>query len=139
MGLFVPPLAARFTSQVGLCIGFVIVFAIGLAGTFSFAIYGFMPNAMWLWVFLLGVGLGSSFPLALTLVLLRSGSPETARDLGSFMQGGVYLISAVGPLTLGFLRDATNSWTAAFLALGLALVGQLISGVIVSRPVVINE
>ncbi len=138
-GLFVPPLAARFTSQVGLCIGFVAIFAIGLAGTFSFAIYGLWPSAMWLWVVLLGIGLGSSFPLALTLVLLRSGSPETARDLGSFMQGGGYLISALGPLTLGFLRDATNSWSAAFLALGLALVGQLISGVIVSRPVVINE
>lgn len=138
-GLFVPPLAARFTSQVGLCVTFVVIFAVGLVGIYSFAIYGLWPAATWLWVFLLGVGLGSSFPLALTLVLLRSGSPETSRDLGSFMQGGGYIISAVGPLTMGFLRDVTNSWSAAFIALGIALLIQLISGVIVSRPVTIHE
>jgi len=138
-GLFVPPLAARFTSQVGLCITFVVIFAVGLVGIYSFAIYGLWPAATWLWVFLLGVGLGSSFPLALTLVLLRSGSPETSRDLGSFMQGGGYIISATGPLVMGFLRDVTNSWSAAFIALGIALLIQLISGVIVSRPVTIHE
>jgi CP family cyanate transporter-like MFS transporter len=138
-GLFVPPLAARFTSQVGLCVTFVVIFAVGLVGIYSFAIYGLWPAATWLWVFLLGVGLGSSFPLALTLVLLRSGSPETSRDLGSFMQGGGYIISATGPLTMGFLRDVTNSWSAAFIALGIALLIQLISGVIVSRPVTIHE
>jgi CP family cyanate transporter-like MFS transporter len=55
------------------------------------------------------------------------------------MQGGGYVISAMGPLTLGFLRDITNSWSAAFVALGVALMVQLISGVIVSRPVLINE
>ncbi|MFM1778686.1 MAG: hypothetical protein RL741_1304 [Actinomycetota bacterium] len=138
-GLFVPPLAARFTSQVGLCVTFVVIFAVGLVGIYSFAIYGLWPAATWLWVFLLGVGLGSSFPLALTLVLLRSGSPETSRDLGSFMQGGGYIISAIGPLVMGFLRDVTNSWSAAFIALGIALLIQLISGVIVSRPVTIHE
>ena len=138
-GLFVPPMAARFTSQVGLCVGFVAIFAVGLVGIYSFAIYGLWPAATWLWVFLLGVGLGSSFPLALTLVLLRSGSPETSRDLGSFMQGGGYIISATGPLTMGYLRDVTNSWSAAFIALGVALLIQLISGVIVSRPVSIHE
>ena len=138
-GLFVPPLAARFTSQVGLCVTFVVIFAVGLVGIYSFAIYGLWPAATWLWVFLLGVGLGSSFPLALTLVLLRSGSPETSRDLGSFMQGGGYIISATGPLIMGFLRDVTNSWSAAFVALGIALLIQLISGVIVSRPVTIHE
>ena len=138
-GLFVPPMAARFTSQVGLCVGFVAIFAVGLVGIYSFAIYGLWPAATWLWVFLLGVGLGSSFPLALTLVLLRSGSPETSRDLGSFMQGGGYIISATGPLTMGYLRDVTNSWSAALIALGVALLIQLISGVIVSRPVSIHE
>jgi CP family cyanate transporter-like MFS transporter len=55
------------------------------------------------------------------------------------MQGGGYVISALGPLTLGFLRDITNSWSAAFLALGIALLVQLISGVIISRPVLITE
>jgi CP family cyanate transporter-like MFS transporter len=55
------------------------------------------------------------------------------------MQGGGYIISATGPLTMGYLRDVTNSWSAAFIALGVALLIQLISGVIVSRPVKIHE
>jgi cyanate permease len=55
------------------------------------------------------------------------------------MQGGGYIISALGPLTLGFLRDVTNSWSAAFVALGIALLVQLISGIIISRPVLITE
>jgi cyanate permease len=55
------------------------------------------------------------------------------------MQGGGYVISALGPLTLGFLRDITNSWSAAFFALGIALMVQLVSGVIISRPVLITE
>ena len=137
-GLFVPPLAARFKSQVMLCLIFVAVFAVGLVGIYFFATTGWWPNGTWLWVSLLGIGLGSSFPLALTLVLLRSDSHETARDLGSFMQGGGYIISALGPLTLGLLKDLTHTWVASFIALALALVVQLISGMVISRPGVIS-
>jgi CP family cyanate transporter-like MFS transporter len=138
-GLFVPPLAAKFKSQVFLCITFVIIFAVGLFGIYLFATTGWWPAGTWLWVTLLGIGLGSSFPLALTLVLLRSDNHETARDLGSFMQGGGYFISALGPLTLGLLKDITHSWSASFVALGLALVVQLISGIVISRPGIISE
>ena len=138
-GLLVPPLAAKFKSQVGLCVTFVVIFAVGLIGIYLFATTGWWASGTWLWVVLLGIGLGSSFPLALTLVLLRSDNHETARDLGSFMQGGGYFISALGPLTLGMLKDLTNSWGASFLALGLALVVQLVSGVVISRPGIISE
>jgi CP family cyanate transporter-like MFS transporter len=137
-GLLVPPLAAKFKSQVMLCVSFVIIFAIGLVGIYLFATTGWWPNGTWLWVSLLGIGLGSSFPLALTLVLLRSDSHETARDLGSFMQGGGYMISAIGPLTLGLLKDLTHTWGAAFIALAVALLIQLVSGIVISRPGVIK-
>jgi CP family cyanate transporter-like MFS transporter len=137
-GLLVPPLAAKFKSQVMLCVSFVIIFAIGLVGIYLFATTGWWPNGTWLWVSLLGIGLGSSFPLALTLVLLRSDSHETARDLGSFMQGGGYMISAIGPLTLGLLKDLTHTWGAAFIALAVALLIQLVSGIVISRPGVIR-
>lgn len=138
-GLFVPPLAAKFKSQVALCVTFVAIFAVGLVGIYIFATTGWWPAGTWLWVFLLGIGLGSSFPLALTLVLLRSDNHETARDLGAFMQGGGYFISALGPLTLGLLKDLTNSWGASFIALGVALIIQLFSGIVISRPGLISE
>jgi CP family cyanate transporter-like MFS transporter len=137
-GLFVPPLAAKFKSQVTLCVIFVLIFAIGLGGIYLFSTTGWWPNGTWLWVSLLGIGLGSSFPLALTLVLLRSDSHETARDLGAFMQGGGYIISALGPLTLGLLKDLTHTWAASFLALAVALLVQLFSGIMISRPRIIS-
>lgn len=137
-GLFVPPLATKYKSQVTLCVVFVVIFAIGLAGLYVFSNTGWWPAGTWLWAILLGIGLGSSFPLALTLVLLRTDNQETARDVTSFMQGIGYFVSALGPLVLGAIRDLTNSWDMAFIALAIALVIQLISGVIVSRPVLIK-
>ena len=138
-GLFVPPLAARFKSQVGLCVLFVIIFAIGLIGIYIFSTTGWWPAGTWLWSTLLGIGLGSSFPLALTLVLLRTDNQETARDLTSLMQGVGYLISALGPVVLGAIRDTTNSWNMAYGALGIALLIQLIAGIVISRPVLIGR
>lgn len=134
IGVGVPMIAAKTKSQVSQAVAYVIAFAIGLGGLWALPTQG-----TWLWVFLLGVGMGASFPLALTLVVLRADSPATARDLGSFMQGGGYMISAIGPVVLGALHDAFNNWTSAYVALFIALAGQLIAGVIVSRPVVISE
>ena len=136
-GLLVPPLATKFKSQVWLCVLFVLIFAIGLVGIYVFSTTGWWPAGTWLWSTLLGIGLGSSFPLALTLVLLRTDNQETARDLSSFMQGIGYIISALGPLVLGAIRDTTNSWNMAYGALAIALTVQLIAGIIVSRPVII--
>lgn len=138
-GLFIPPLATKFKSQVGLSVLFVAIFAIGLVGIYAFSATGWWPAGTWLWSALLGIGLGSSFPLALTLVLLRTDNQETARDLTSFMQGIGYFISAIGPVVLGMVRDSTNSWSMAFIALGVALVIQLIAGIVVSRPVIIKN
>jgi len=137
-GLFIPPLASKFTSQVTLGVLFVGIFAVGLFGIFLFSSTGWWPQGTWLWSILLGIGLGSSFPLALTLVLLRTENQETARDLSSFMQGIGYFIAAIGPVILGVIRDSTNSWNMAYLALAIGLTIQLIAGIIVCRPVTIK-
>jgi CP family cyanate transporter-like MFS transporter len=137
-GLIIPPLATKYKSQVGLCVGSVAFFAAGLLGIYIFSATGWWPNGTWLWSTLLGIGLSTSFPLALTLVLLRTEDQETARDVTSFMQGIGYFISAIGPVVLGVIRDSTNSWNLAYAALAVALLIQLVSGVIVSRPVTIK-
>lgn len=138
-GLFVPPIAAKFKSQVWLNVTFVAIFVTGIAGIYSFVTYQFWPAGTWLWVVLLGIGLGSSFPLALTLVLLRTDNPNDARDLGSFMQGFGYFISATGPLVFGIIKDTTDSWSIALSSLGLAAFVQLIAGHFVSRPGLITK
>lgn len=133
-GLFIPPLAAKFRSQVWMNLAFVTIFVLGLSGIYSYVNFNFWPEGTWLWVILLGIGLGSSFPLALTLVLLRTDNPTDARDLGSFMQGFGYFISATGPLVFGIIKDVTSSWNIALLSLGFAALIQLVTGHLVSRP-----
>jgi len=133
-GLLVPPLAARVKSQVGLSLLFVGIGMLGMCGLL------WSPTQLTaLWAIMLGCALGSTFPLSLTLVLLRSDGPATARDLGMMMQGGGYFISALGPFLLGAVHDKTNSWHIALVGLLIAMAVQAAVGVYVSRPIVVHE
>lgn len=128
-GLIIPIFAARNQSQRFLV---TLIVATTLVGLFGVLI---SPTSLpWLWVFLIGAGIGSSFPLALTITITKSNSPETARDLTSFMQSWGYLISAVGPITLGALRDAFGSWEVALVALIIGTLVQLAAGLIIGGP-----
>ena len=95
----------------------------------------FAPTlAPWLWAFCLGLGVGSSFPLALTLVVTKSDTTESARDLNAFMQSWGYVISAIGPFALGALRDTSGSWSVAMSALIVGTCIQFIAGLVVGGP-----
>ena len=128
-GIVVPMLAARSNSQRGMVIGIVVFGLAGLSGVML------APTlAPWVWVTLLGLSVGSSFPLALTLVVTKSDTTEAARDLNSFMQSWGYVISAIGPFALGALRDATGGWVVAVGALVAGTFLQLIAGLVVAGP-----
>ncbi len=128
-GLLVPPLAAKFESQRGMIAIIVLVSLIGLTGVWK------APTlAPWLWVACLGLGVGSSFPVALTLVITKSDSSAAARDLSSFMQSWGYVISAIGPLALGAIRDSTGSWSYALIALMCGTAIQFTAGMVVGGP-----
>jgi CP family cyanate transporter-like MFS transporter len=62
-----------------------------------------------LWVVLLGLG-PSTFPLGLTLINLRTCSAAVSASLSGFAQGIGYLLSCLGPLLLGVLRDFGQGW-----------------------------
>ncbi len=59
----------------------------------------------WRWggVVLLGLGQGGSFSLALTLIVLRSGTSRLAGKLSGLTQGGGYTLAALGPLGIGVM------------------------------------
>ena len=128
-GIAVPPLAARLDSQRGLVSAIVAFGLVGLAGVMLAP-----AAAPWVWVSCLGLSVGSSFPLALTMVVTKSDSTEAARDLNAFMQSWGYVISALGPFALGALRDATGNWTIAVGALVVGTLVQLTAGLVVARP-----
>jgi CP family cyanate transporter-like MFS transporter len=64
-------------------------------------------------VVLFGLGVGLTFPLCLTLPLDAGGSAAQASALAALMLLVGYLISAVGPVVLGSIRDATGDFGAA--------------------------
>lgn len=128
-GIVVPMLAARSQSQRLLVTAIVGVSLIGLTGVML------APTlAPWAWAACLGLGVGSSFPLALTIVVTKSNSTTAARDLNSFMQSWGYVISAVGPFALGALRDSTGNWSVAVGALVVGTFIQLVAGLVVAGP-----
>ncbi|HSP57887.1 MAG TPA: MFS transporter [Halomonas sp.] len=57
----------------------------------------------WVGVVILGLGQGGSFSLALTLIVLRSGTSQLAGKLSGFAQGGGYTLAALGPLGVGVM------------------------------------
>jgi CP family cyanate transporter-like MFS transporter len=75
------------------------------------------------WVTLLGLGVGGSFALALTVVGQVAPTPaDTPRAAGmAFFVG--YLLASAGPVAVGLLHDATGGYRWPYLALvGVGLV-----------------
>lgn len=131
--LAAPVLAARGRDQrlaVAITVGLSLV---GLAGCL------YAPTAsIWLWAVILGVGQGSVFAIALTIIVLRSADAATAARLSSMAQGIGYTFAAGGPLLMGLLRTWTGGWAAAgvlFFAIGIAC---LAFGLTAARPVQIT-
>lgn len=84
------------------------------------------PTLAPLWVSVLGLGLGAVFPLALTLPVDLADDPHEVGRLAAIMLLGGYVLSAVGPVLLGVLRDLLGDfgaglWLLVATAAGLAL------------------
>ena len=69
---------------------------------------------------LLGVASGPLFPLTMTLPLDASDRPAEVAALAGMMLGVGYTLSALAPLLLGVLRDATGGFDAVLAALVVA-------------------
>ncbi|KZE20813.1 MFS transporter [Brevibacterium casei] len=116
LGFVLPAMAARLRSSAAIVVSFCLSLAAGYLGLWL------APQAApVLWTVLLGIGI-STFPLALTLITLRSRGPEASAALSGFVQGGGYLLAATGPLLFGLLVGAGGSLWPAFV-LVLASVG----------------
>jgi MFS transporter, CP family, cyanate transporter len=86
-----------------------------------------------LWVVLLGLG-PSTFPLALTLINLRTRTPTGSAALSGFMQGVGYTLSCAGPLLFGVLHGATGGWRWPFAMLYGFVAVLLVGGWLACKP-----
>lgn len=128
LGYLVPVVAAHLRDQRPLVLGVVALMVIGLGGLLL------APQGGWVWVAIFGVATGSAFPIALTLLNLRSPTPAVTARLSGMAQSGGYLLAASGPLTFGVLHSITGGWEVSIWLLLLLLVPELVCGLLAARP-----
>jgi CP family cyanate transporter-like MFS transporter len=80
----------------------------------------------WVWMVLVGLGSGM-FPVALTLIGLRSRTAGNTAALSAFMQAIGYIVAGFGPVLFGALFGATGSWGLPMTVLFVALVISLVA------------
>jgi MFS transporter, CP family, cyanate transporter len=86
----------------------------------------------WAWVVLAGIGSGA-FPLALTMIGLRTRSIATTGALSAFAQSVGYVLAGAGPLLVGVLHGATGGWTWPFVLLFADLAVMAVAGWIIGQ------
>lgn len=128
ISLVLPSVAARMRSQFPLVVTMVVCYVAGYVGMIVAPAGG-----AWIWAVLIGLGAGA-FPLALTMIALRSRHASTTAALSAFAQSLGYLIAGAGPLLFGVLHDLSGGWTVPYALVFAMLVVQLLTGWRVSRP-----
>lgn len=103
---------------------------IALQAVGFFGLSAFPAVAPVVWAGLCGAGLGGSFALAIVTALDHLPRPEQAGALAALMQGGGFLIAALGPYAMAVLHDWTGGFSAGW---ALHLVCVLVTAVLYLR------
>ena len=115
--IVIPPLADRHGSR---RVYLVLFSALFVASTVGFAA---LEGGAWVWAVTTGLCVGAMFPLVMTLPVDIGRGPADVGAVAGLMLGVGYTISAVGPLALGGVRDATGDFTTTLsLIAGSAVV-----------------
>ena len=128
LGIIVPWLAGRMRNSGWLVVLGVGCFAVGYLGMIL------VPAGAWapLWVTLLGSGT-MLFPLALTLINLRTRTHQASTALSGFVQGIGYSVAAVGPILVGLLFEVTGGWTLPLILLLTVTLSALVCAAVLAR------
>ena len=122
VSLVVPWITSRFSDQLPMVVAFVVFYTVGFLGLWL------APASLaWIFALLVGVGMGS-FPLALTMLALRTRTAEATAALSAFGQSTGYLIAGAGPLLIGVMYESTGGWALPFLFLFVVIAVQLVAG-----------
>lgn len=133
LAFVIPRLATRMKNQGP------IVIALGLCGLTGYAGLFFAPAAgAWAWALLLGIS-NCAFPLALTMIGMRSRTGAGVVRLSAFAQSTGYLISIPGPLLVGVLYQHSGGWGLPIALMAGLLVPQIAVGVLAGRDRTIED
>ncbi len=126
--LIAPWLCTRFANPFGFTVLFAASWLAGFAGLMWAPL-----SAPLLWALLCGLG-PTTFPMALTLINVRTRTSSGSASLSGFGQGVGYLLACAGPMLFGVLHDVSNGWGAPFLLLTAMTVVMLGGAWIICRP-----
>ncbi|MFH5210994.1 CynX/NimT family MFS transporter [Antrihabitans spumae] len=128
-----PTLVARVSNPFPVVVGCAVAYLIAFTGLLIAPM-----SAPIVWVLILGLG-PSTFPMALTLINLRTRTQIGSASLSGFTQGLGYAIACLGPLLFGVLHDATSDWVVPFAFLTVAVVIVVIAGWFACKPRMLED
>ncbi|MET8973040.1 MFS transporter [Streptomyces hydrogenans] len=133
LAFVIPRLATRMRQQGP------IVVALGTCGLVGYTGLLLAPSGgAWVWAVLLGIS-NCSFPLALTMIGMRSRTGAGVVRLSAFAQSVGYLISIPGPLLVGVLYQHSGGWGVPIALMGGLIVPQMIVGVLAGRDRTVED
>ncbi|MFI8512690.1 CynX/NimT family MFS transporter [Streptomyces sp. NPDC085460] len=133
LAFVIPRLATRMRHQGP------IVVALGTCGLVGYTGLLLAPaGGAWVWAVLLGIS-NCSFPLALTMIGMRSRTGTGVVRLSAFAQCVGYLISIPGPLLVGVLYQHSGGWGVPIALMGGLMVPQMIVGSLAGRDRTIED
>ncbi|GAA4925280.1 MFS transporter [Streptomyces coeruleoprunus] len=133
LAFVIPRLAGRMKQQGPIAV------ALGLSGLVGYAgLYAAPVAGAWLWALLLGVS-NCAFPLALTMIGMRSRTGTGVVRLSAFAQSVGYLICIPGPILVGALYQHSGGWDVPLALMMGLLVPQMAVGVLAGRDRTIED
>uniref|UniRef100_UPI0039F55F41 CynX/NimT family MFS transporter n=1 Tax=Streptomyces sp. ND04-05B TaxID=3028693 RepID=UPI0039F55F41 len=133
LAFVIPRAAARLRNQGP------IVVVLGGCGLLGYAgLYLAPAGGAWLWALLLGIA-NCAFPLALTMIGMRSRTGAGVVRLSAFAQSTGYLLSIPGPLLVGVLYQHSGGWGLPLALMAGLMVPQMIAGVLAGRDRTIED
>jgi CP family cyanate transporter-like MFS transporter len=128
-----PWLATRGPDQRAAIVMFMSMSLIGLLG----CVYAPL-DTIWPWAISLGLGMGGSFSVAMTLIVLRASNPQVAASLSGMTQGIGYSLAACGPLVVGVLREFSDDWNTAAVFFVMLTAGATLAGMGAGRNLYVD-
>jgi MFS transporter, CP family, cyanate transporter len=119
-----PVLADRQQNQKGIAFIIGVIQFVGTLGLFAHRTAILITS-----IVLIGIALGASISLALSLLGLRTANASQAARLSGMAQSIGYFLAAIGPILIGFLFDQTHSWVLSLFLLLLATIFMIFTGI----------
>ncbi|MGA5042456.1 CynX/NimT family MFS transporter [Streptomyces arboris] len=133
LAFVIPRVAGRLKQQGPIVVVLALCGLIGYGGLYLAPAAG-----AWVWAVLLGVA-NCAFPLALTMIGMRSRTGAGVVRLSAFAQSTGYLLSIPGPLLVGVLYQHSGGWGLPIALMAGLMIPQMVAGVLAGRDRTIED